>query len=96
MNSKALNPQNMLEQARKAHRSARSTEYNSAGYDSTEREWFAGKERRARDYAFMIAQLRPARPDKYAAWLKGYLLAGGWPTHVYDNPMLGMWRRKPM
>jgi hypothetical protein len=41
--------------------------------------------------AFMRAQCRPASPGEYMAWLKGYVLAGGEPTHFYDYPLREMW-----
>jgi hypothetical protein len=56
-----------------------------------ERQWAATKARGEENRAFMLAQLRPAQPWEYGAWLKGYLLAGGRPTHIYDHRMTEMY-----
>jgi hypothetical protein len=34
----------------------------------------------------MLTQLRSAVRGEYNAWLRGYLQAGGTPTHFYDYP----------
>lgn len=34
-----------------------------------------------------LLNLRPATPEEYSFWLRGYMLAGNEPTHSYDYPM---------
>jgi hypothetical protein len=38
---------------------------------------------------FMLGQVRPARPEEYAAWLRGYIKRGGRVTHFYSYPSHG-------
>lgn len=43
------------------------------------------------DREFMIAQCRVGQLWEYAAWLKGYMEAGGTPTHFYDYDTPKFW-----
>lgn len=40
---------------------------------------------------YLLPRTRPAMPQDYANWLKGYLLQGGKITHVYEYPMPWHW-----
>ncbi len=39
------------------------------------------------DFKAILPALRPANPEDYSAWLRGYREAGGTPTRFHDYPM---------
>lgn len=43
------------------------------------------------DHKAMVDQCREAEPGEYAAWLRGYVGAGGKPTHFYEYDAPKFW-----
>ena len=76
-----MNPQGVLDAARdaqRAHDAAREKQRKEQKRLTQELGSWAGEN--------LFPSLRPASPEDYRRWLRGYIENGGKPTHVYGYP----------
>jgi hypothetical protein len=82
---KPLSP-SPFEQARRA-RELENKKRNLYEAELIEREVLAKSREDAISELKKKGYFRPARPDEYEAWLRGYIESGGKITHAYQYPM---------